>query len=73
MGNNQIKKHASIEHNRLRVEAHVESVRIAQDKIDNPEKYAMTKKERAARTKAQSFVAMAMGLSVNGFNSRHLK
>jgi len=70
MGNNQIKKRAAELHNKKRREAHVERVRIEQDKIDNPEKYK--RKARVSR-KAQAFIATAMAISPNGFNERLLK
>ena len=69
-GNNQIKKRAAEEHNKKRREAHVERVRIEQDKIDNPEKYKH--KPRQSR-KAQAFIATAMAISPTAFDDRLLK
>lgn len=73
MSNNQIKKQAAEDHNRKRRELRVERARIEQDKIDNPEKYAMSKRNISARGKAQVFIATAMAISPNGFESRFLK
>ena len=72
MGNNQIKKRAAELHNKKRREAFVESVRLAQDKIDNPEKYKPKRRTRKD-IQAQAFIAHAMAISPNGFTSRLLK
>jgi len=71
MGNNQIKKRAAEAFNKKRREAHVERVRIAQDKIDNPEKY---KSSRRSVRKAQMFIAAtaAMAISPTAFDDRLL-
>lgn len=71
MGNNQSKKQAAIEHNRKRIEAHVERVRIEQDKIDNPEKYA--RRNRKALRRAMPFIASAVAIYPNAFDKRLLK
>lgn len=57
MGNNQVKKRAAEAFNKKRREAHVERVRIAQDKIDNPEKYA--RRNRRAIRKVMPFIALS--------------
>ena len=61
--NNQIKKRAADLHNKKRREAHVERVRIEQDKIDNPEKHA--RRSRKATRKIMPFIAL---LAAAGFN-----
>ena len=71
--NNQIKKRAAEAYNKKRREAHVERVRIAQDKIDNPEKYIPTKSQRRAKRKDMMFASMAMSILPNGFDNRLLK
>ena len=70
MGNNQIKKRAAEAHNKKRREAHVERIRIEQDKINNPEKYK--RKVRTSR-KAQAFIAIATAISLTAFDDRILK
>lgn len=70
MGNNQIKKRAAELHNKKRREAHVEAVRLAQDKIDNPEKY---KPHKRRVRQVRAFIATAMAISPNAFNERLLK
>ena len=40
MNSRQRRKLEAVEHNKRRIEAHVNRVRIEQDKIDNPKKYA---------------------------------
>lgn len=62
MSNNQIKKRAAILHNQKRIEAHVERVRIEQDKIDNPEKYA--RRHRKTMRKVMPFIALAAAAGV---------
>jgi len=69
MSNNQIKKSAALAFNLKRREAHVEAVRLAQDKIDNPEKY--TRSNHKDVIKAQAFMAAALAINPNGFESRH--
>lgn len=71
MGNNQIKKRAADLHNKKRREAHVERVRIEQDKIDNPEKYARKLSGRKGIKRALLFASL--GLSTTAFDNRHLK
>jgi len=63
MGNNQIKKRAAERHNKLRREAQVEAVRIAQDKIDNPEKY--NRRNRRTMAKVMPFIAMAEAAGIS--------
>ena len=62
MGNNQIKKRAAEAHNKKRKERVVELARVAQDRIDNPEKYARTGRQRRATRRAQMFIATATGI-----------
>ena len=57
MSNNQIKKRAAESHNKKRREEHVERVRIEQDRIDNPEKYA--RRNRRAMRKVMPFIALS--------------
>tara|TARA_R110000851_G_scaffold325868_1_gene494058 strand:+ start:108 stop:314 length:207 start_codon:yes stop_codon:yes gene_type:complete len=59
MSNNQIKKRAAYLHNKKRNDDNIEHARLAQDKIDNPWKYAKSKAERIAERKALAFAAMA--------------
>ena len=68
-GNNQVKKRAAEAHNKKRREAHVEAVRLAQDKIDNPEKY---KPHKRRVRQAQAFITTAMAISdkTNNFLGR---
>ena len=63
MSNNQIKKRAAERHNKARREAHVERVRIEQDKIDNPEKYA--KKSRRAMGRLMPFIALSAAAGIS--------
>jgi len=58
MGNNAYKKEAAELHNKKRREAHVEAVRVAQDKIDNPEKY--DRRHRRTMKKVMPFIAMSL-------------
>tara|TARA_R110000822_G_scaffold307119_1_gene433857 strand:+ start:284 stop:478 length:195 start_codon:yes stop_codon:yes gene_type:complete len=64
MNSRQRRKLEAIEHNKRRIEAHVERVRIEQDKIDNPEKYA--KRNRRVMAKVMPFIALsaAAGFSI---------
>ena len=62
MNDNQIKNSAAIIHNQKRIEAHVERVRIEQDKIDNPEKYA--RRHRKTMRKIMPFIALAAAAGV---------
>ena len=64
MNSRQRRKLEAEEHNRKRIEAHVERERIKQDKIDNPEKYA--RRNRRAMRKVMPFIALsaAAGFSV---------
>jgi hypothetical protein len=59
MGNNAYKKEQADRHNKKRREAFVESVRVAQDKIDNPEKY---KRKPKVRRKVQAFITSALAI-----------
>jgi hypothetical protein len=61
-GNNQIKKRAAELHNKRRIEAHVERVRIAQDKIDNPEKYKAKRRVRSSALMAYMVTAAALNI-----------
>ncbi len=58
MGNNQLKKQEAEEFNKRRREAHVERVRIEQDRIDNPEK-CRPKASRAALRRARLWATIA--------------
>ena len=64
MNSRQRRKLEAIEHNKRRIEAHVERVRIEQDKIDNPEKYA--RRNRRAMKKVMPSIALsaAAGFSI---------
>ena len=55
MNSRQRRKLEAIEHNKRRIEAHVERVRIEQDKIYNPEKYA--RRNRRAINPVIPFIA----------------
>jgi len=67
--NNQIKKRAAENHNKERAKAKQDEIELAQDKIDNPEKYKPRRRTRKD-IQAQAFIAHAMAISPNGFNSR---
>jgi len=58
MGNNKSKKKEAEEFNKKRREAHVERVRIAQDRVNNPEKYS-PKNSKAALRRAMLWAAIA--------------
>jgi glutamate formiminotransferase len=64
MNSRQRRKVEAEDHNRKRIEAHVERVRIAQDKIDNPQKYA--RRSRMSAKKVMPFIALcaAAGFSI---------
>ena len=64
MNSRQRRKLEAVEHNKRRIEVHVERVRLEQDKIDNPEKYA--KRNANAMKKAMPFIALcaAAGISI---------
>lgn len=64
MNSRQRRKLEAIEHNKRRIEAHVERVRAEQDKINNPEKYA--RRNRRVMRKVMPFIAIcaANGISV---------
>jgi hypothetical protein len=64
MNSRQRRKAEAEDHNRKRIEAHVERVRIAQDKIDNPQKYA--RRSRRSAEKVMPFIALcaAAGISI---------
>lgn len=63
MNSRQRRKLEAEEHNRKRIEAHVERVRIEQDKIDNPEKYA--RRNRKCMQKVMPFIALAAAAGVS--------
>ena len=62
LSNNQLEKRAADLHNKKRSEAQVERVRLAQDKIDNPEKYA--KRNRRAMRKVMPFIALSAAAGI---------
>ncbi len=62
MNSRQKRKLAAEAHNKKRREAHVEAVRVAQDKIDSPEKYA--KRNRRAIRGVMPFIALAAAAGV---------
>ncbi len=62
MNSRQRRKQEADDHNKRRVEAHVERVHIEQDKIDNPEKYA--KRKRKATAGVMPFIALAAAAGV---------
>ena len=63
MNSRQRRKLEAVEHNKRRIEAHVERVRIEQDKIDNPDKYS----RRNIRTMAKimPFIALSAAAGVS--------
>ena len=63
MSNNQVKKRAAENFNKKRREAFVESVRVAQDKIDNPEKYNRARRKTARKIMPFITTALALGNS----------
>jgi hypothetical protein len=62
MSNNKIKKRAADLHNKKRREEHVDRVRLEQDKIDNPEKYA--RRNRRAMRKVMPFIALSAAAGI---------
>ncbi len=64
MNSRQRRKLEAIEHNKRRIEAHVERVRIEQDKIDNPEKYAKRNKRVIGRLMPFVALCAAAGISI---------
>jgi len=72
MGNNAHKKAEALEFNAIRAERKKRAEALAQDKIDNPEKYKRKPRSRGSR-KAQAFIATAMAISPNAFDARLLK
>tara|TARA_R110002051_G_C8335447_1_gene437419 strand:+ start:240 stop:434 length:195 start_codon:yes stop_codon:yes gene_type:complete len=64
MNSRQRRKLEAVEHNKRRIEAHVNRVRIEQDKIDNPKKYA--KRNAKAMKKVMPFISLctAAGVSI---------
>ena len=72
MGNYAYKKQQALEHNEIRSYKKKCAEELAQDKINNPEKYKRTPRKRTNR-KAQAFIATAMAISPNAFDERLLK
>lgn len=73
MGNNAYKKEQALKHNEYRAYKNKCAEELAQDKVDNPEKYKPTRAQRRAKRKAMAFASMAMSISSNGFDNRLLK
>ena len=63
MNSRQRRKVEAEDHNRKRIEAHVERVRIAQDQIDNPQKYARRSRSRTEELRALVVLGVAAGIS----------
>jgi hypothetical protein len=73
MGNNAHKREQALKHNEYRAYKKKCADELAQDKIDNPEKYKATRAQRQAKRKAMMFASMAMTISPNAFDDRLLK
>lgn len=71
MGNYAYKIQQALEHNEMRAHEKKRAEELAQDKIDNPEKYKRKPRTRSRR-KAEAFIATAMALSPNAFDKRIL-
>ena len=73
MGNNAYKKEQARKHNEHRAYQKKCAEELAQDKINNPEKYALTGVQRRAKRKAMAFASVAMAIVPNAFETRILK